>query len=117
MKIIVTGSHDFKNESILSEVLRDYTRNNQVSKIALGQQQGAETMTAEWAMKNDIQLAIVPTNSSSKDEEAYIKRNAKLIETHKDAVAILHFVGSKVSEDLCRRSFEYDIPVDDVFVG
>lgn len=114
MKIIVTGSQDFSNRALLSEILREYTRKHKVSTIVLGQESGTETMAAEWAMENNIRLAIVPTDRKIPGSEAIIMRNKVLVENHKDAKLLLHFVGSELSEDLCRRSYENNIAIDDV---
>ena len=114
MKIIVCGPQDFSNASLLANTLRDYTHQYRVSTIVLGQENGAETMAAEWAMKNNIRLSIVPTDRNIKGQEAFIERNKRIVATHKDASAVLHFVGCEVSEDLCKRSIAINIAVDDV---
>ena len=115
MKIIVCGPQEFPNETLLTNTLREYTRHNRVSTIVLGQESGVETMAAEWAMKNNIRLAIVPTDRRLKGEQAILERNKRMVEAHRDAAAVLHFVGCDASEDLCRRSFECNIAVDDVY--
>ncbi len=117
MKIIITGSQDFSNEKLLSDILSEYTRKHKVSTIVLGQESGTETMAAEWAMKHNFRLAIVPTNRKIAGNEAIIARNKTLVEAHKDAKSLLHFVGSELSEDLCRRSYENNIAVDDVILN
>lgn len=117
MKIIVCGSQNFSNESLLVKTLREYTHQHKVSTIVLGQESGTETMAAEWAMKNNIRLSIVPTNRNISGQEAFIERNKRIVATHKDAMAVLHFVGCEISEDLCNRSLANNIAIDDVVIS
>ncbi|MBC7658958.1 MAG: DUF2493 domain-containing protein [Chitinophagaceae bacterium] len=114
MKIIVCGSQNYQNQSLLSNALREYTRRHKVSTIVIGTEPGAETMTAEWAMQNGVRLSIIPTDRKVPREHALIERNKRLIATHHDAKAVLHFVGSEGSEDLCLRALGSNIVVDDV---
>ncbi len=72
MKIIVCGSQDFQNSQLLTNTLREYTKRHKVSTIVLGQELGAETMAAEWAMQNNVRLSIVPTNRKMQGVEATI---------------------------------------------
>ncbi len=114
MKIIVCGSQNYQNRSLLTNALREYTRRHKVSTIVIGTEPGAETMTAEWAMQNNVRLSIMPTDRKFPRETAVIERNKRLIATHQDAKAVLHFVGSEFSEDLCLRALGSNIVVDDV---
>jgi hypothetical protein len=115
MKIIVCGSQNFQNKQLLSKTLREYTQRHKVSTIVLGQAHGAETLAAEWAMQNNVRLAIVPTNRNVQPvEEATKERNKRIIESHRDAAAVLHFMGCEASEDLCQRALSNNIAVDDV---
>jgi hypothetical protein len=114
MKIIVCGSQNYQNTSLLTNALREYTRRHKVSTIVLGTEPGAETLTAEWAMANNVRLSIIPTDRKAPREQAVIERNKRLIAAHKDAKAVLHFVGSGDSEDLCLRALNSNIVVDDV---
>ncbi len=114
MKIIVCGSQSFQNRSLLANALREYTRRHKVSTIVIGTEPGAETLTAEWAMQNNIRLSIVPTDRKLAREEALVERNKRILAAHKDASAVLHFVGSGESEDLCTRALGQNIAVDDV---
>ncbi|MBC7659689.1 MAG: DUF2493 domain-containing protein [Chitinophagaceae bacterium] len=114
MKIIVCGSHDYQDTQLLTKTLREYTRRHKVSTIVLGQELGAETMAAEWAMQNNVRLSIVPTNRKMQGVEATIERNKRIIESNRDASAVLHFMGCENSEDLCLRALNNNIVVDDV---
>ena len=114
MKIIVCGSEDYQNSQLLTKTLREYTKRHKVSVIVLGQSNGAETLAAEWAMQNSIRLTIVPTNRQMQGVEATIERNNRIVETHRDAAAVLHFMGCANSEDLCQRALRRNIAVDDV---
>ena len=117
MKIIVCGAEEYQNSQLLTKTLRDYTKRHKVSVIVIGQAQGAETLTAEWAMQNSIRLSIVPSNRLMQGVEATIDRISRIIETHRDAAAVLHFKGSANSEDLCQRALRCNIAVDDVVVA
>lgn len=114
MKIIVCGPSDFSNSPLLANTLRDYTRRHKVSTIVLGQENGTETLAAEWAMKNNVRLTIVPTPRNLNGTEAVIERNQRMVASHRDAAAVLHFVGCEASEDLCTRALSYNIAIDDV---
>ncbi len=114
MKIIVCGSQDYQDKQLLTRTLRDYTQRHKVSIIVLGQAHGAETMAAEWAMQNNVRLSIVPTNRHMQGFEATVERNTRIIETNRDAFAVLHFMGCENSEDLCQRALSNNIAVDDV---
>ncbi|WP_141733238.1 SLOG family protein [Oligoflexus tunisiensis] len=114
MKIIVCGSQDFQNKQLLSKTLREYTQRHKVSIIVLGQAHGAETMAAEWAMQNNVRLSIVPTNRKMQAVEATEDRNKRIVESNRDAAAVLHFMGCETSEDLCQRALRNNIVVDDV---
>lgn len=114
MKIIVCGSQDFQDQQLLTKTLREYTKRHKVSIIVLGQALGAETMAAEWAMENKVRLSIVPTNRKIQGAEATIDRNTRIVESNRDAAAVLHFMGCETSEDLCQRALRNNICVDDV---
>lgn len=114
MKIIVCGSQDYQDKQLLTKTLRDYTQRHKVSIIVLGQAHGAETMAAEWAMQNNVRLSIVPTNRKMQGFEATVERNTRIVESNRDAVAVLHFMGCENSEDLCQRALRNNIVVDDV---
>ncbi|HYX32553.1 MAG TPA: DUF2493 domain-containing protein [Oligoflexus sp.] len=114
MKIIVCGSQDYQDQHLLTKTLREYTRRHKVSVIVLGQAIGAETMAAEWAMQNNIRLSIVPTNRKIQGAEGSVERNTRIIDSNRDAAAVLHFMGCANSEDLCQRALLSNIVVDDV---
>jgi hypothetical protein len=114
MKIIVCGSEDYQNKQLLTRTLREYTKRHKVSVIVIGQAQGAETMAAEWAMQNNVRLSIVPTNRHMQGREATVERNTRIVESNRDAAAVLHFMGCDSSEDLCQRALRNNIVVDDV---
>lgn len=117
MKIIVCGSQDYQDYHLLTKTLREYTRRHKVSTIVIGQALGVETMAAEWAMQNNIRLNIVPTNRNLQGAEATLERNKRIVESNRDAAAVLHFRGCDDSEDLCQRALQNNIVVDDVIVG
>jgi hypothetical protein len=114
MKIIVCGSQNYQDSQLLTKTLREYTRRHKVSTIVLGQELGAETMAAEWAMQNNVRLSIVPTNRKIQGAEATFERNKRIIDSNRDASAVLHFMGCEASEDLCLRALNNNIVVDDV---
>ncbi len=114
MKIIVCGSQDYQNSQLLTNTLREYTKRHKVSTIVLGQELGAETMAAEWAMQNNVRLSIVPSNRKIQGAEQTFERNKRIIDSNRDASAVLHFMGCEGSEDLCTRALNHNIFVDDV---
>jgi hypothetical protein len=114
MKLIVCGALDYSNRQLLSNTLREYTRKNRISTIVIGNGPGAETLTAEWAMANNMRLAIVPTQRKDPGENVWIERNKEILRRHGDVKAVLHFPGCDVSEDLCSRAQSVRIAVDDV---
>lgn len=114
MKIIVCGSQNYQNSQLLTNTLREYTKRHKVSTIVLGQELGAETMAAEWAMQNNVRLSIVPSNRKIQGAEQTFERNKRIIESNRDASAVLHFMGCEASEDLCTRAMSHNIFVDDV---
>jgi hypothetical protein len=105
---------DYRDQQLLTKTLRNYTKRHKVATIVLGQAQGAETMAAEWAMQNNVRLSIVPTNRQMQGIEATIERNTRIVESNRDAMAVLYFRGCESSEDLCQRPRRNNIVVDDV---
>lgn len=114
MKLIVCGARHYSDRQLLSNTLREYTRRNRVTTIVIGNEPGAETLAAEWAMQNKMRLSIVPTKRKDFGEKAILERNKEIMQRHQDAGAVLHFAGCETSEHLCDLATSQRIAVDDV---
>jgi len=103
MKIAIIGSRNFKDKSLLDEVLNSYK--DKVTMIVSGGAKGADTIGESWAKENNIPTQIFLPKWEKFGKSAGFIRNNYIIENSDEIIAFWDGVskGTQHSISLCKK--------------
>lgn len=108
MKILVSGSRDFKDFLFLDEILDTYL--DRVTKIIQGGADGVDQLAKDWACMNYIPCVTYPAKWKKYGKPAGSIRNQQMLdEEHIDLVIALPSQKSIGTWDMIRRAKAKDI--------
>jgi len=80
MKLVVAGSRDFDNRTLMFDELDDIIDKYNITEIISGGAKGADFLGEEYAKETNINLTIMPAEWSVYGKRAGHKRNIQMLE-------------------------------------
>jgi hypothetical protein len=109
LKVLVTGSRNYSNRSVLWGVLRKVNPDF----IVEGGATGADVLAREWAISNSIQFQTHNADWKTHGRAAGAIRNQEMLDKHPDIDLVLAFPlpGSRGTWDMVNKSKRRGIEV------
>lgn len=99
MKLLVCGSRDFNQKTILFQVLDELHNQYQIDHLVHGDARGADKMAGEWANERNIQVTPYPADWKKYKKAAGPIRNAYML-SHSKPDLVFSFPGGDGTEHM-----------------
>ena len=109
MRILVCGGRDYKNESRVNEVLREYLDIKDLV-ICQGEARGADRLAKEWAKTYGVECIGYPANWNRDSKAAGPIRNRQMLNEFKPNLVIA-FPGGNGTKDMVTISKQANVKV------
>ena len=88
MKVIVAGSRDITDYTVVKEAIEYATQNKPATEIVSGTARGVDQLGERWADENQIPIAEFPANWDEEGKKAGYLRNERMAEYADGLVAV-----------------------------